>query len=384
VNNFSDPLGLAQALIRCKSITPKNEGALEIISSALTSLGFKCWRLPFSEPGTQDVDNLFARLGSNRPHLCFAGHVDVVPVGDLGSWTFSPFEATVHQGNLYGRGSVDMKGAIAAFVAGLSRYLEESENKNPDGSISLLITGDEEGPAINGTKKVLKWIESNNHKIDACIVGEPTNPVELGDMIKIGRRGSLNANLIVSGTQGHAAYPHLADNPVTKLISMLGWLTSISLDNGTDHFEPSNIEVTSIDIGNSAHNVIPSKAQAKFNVRFNDLHTGSSLVEMINDGFQEITKDFTLDTDITGEAFINNQGEFSSIISKSVNQITGKDPVLSTSGGTSDARFIKDYCPVIEFGLSGKTMHKIDENVSLKELEMLSAIYLDILKKFFL
>ncbi|MBE04896.1 MAG: succinyl-diaminopimelate desuccinylase [Gammaproteobacteria bacterium] len=381
-DKYLDPLPLAQALIKCASVTPKDAGVMDTLETALEALGFQCWRLPFSENGTPDVDNLFARLGTGSPHFCFAGHVDVVPEGEVSKWSHPPFEADISNKYLFGRGAVDMKGAIAAFVAAVARYQENIIGQSPNGSISLLITGDEEGPSVNGTRKVLKWMNQNAQKPDGCLVGEPTNPMNLGDMIKIGRRGSLNAILTVNGSQGHAAYPHLAENPIPFLVSMLDWLNSIVLDTGTDYFQPSNIEITSVDVGNSATNVIPESAKAMFNIRFNNLHSSENLIKKLKIGFSNVSKNYTLETICTGDAFLTEPGELSNILSKSIQDITGQKPELSTSGGTSDARFIKDLCPVVEFGLTGKTMHKIDECVSLNDLELLTEIYLHTLTKF--
>jgi len=352
------------------------------LETALEALGFQCWRLPFSENGTPDVDNLFARLGTGSPHFCFAGHVDVVPEGEVSKWSHPPFKADISNKYLFGRGAVDMKGAIAAFVAAVARYQKNIIGQSPNGSISLLITGDEEGPSVNGTRKVLKWMNQNAQKPDGCLVGEPTNPMNLGDMIKIGRRGSLNAILTVNGSQGHAAYPHLAENPIPFLVSMLEWLNSIVLDTGTDYFQPSNIEITSVDVGNSATNVIPESAKAMFNIRFNNLHNSENIIKKLKIGFSNVSKNYTLETICTGDAFLTEPGALSNILSKSIQDITGQKPELSTSGGTSDARFIKDLCPVVEFGLTGKTMHKIDECVSLNDLELLTEIYLHTLTKF--
>tara|TARA_B100000686_G_C16792890_1_gene980044 strand:- start:2865 stop:4022 length:1158 start_codon:yes stop_codon:yes gene_type:complete len=383
LSDYKDPLTLARALIKCQSVTPNDGGALDTLVTALDLLGFECWKLPFSEEGTEDVDNLFARLGTESPHFCFAGHVDVVPEGEATRWSHPPFQADIYGQRLFGRGAVDMKGAIAAFVAAVARYIEKRANESRNGSISLLITGDEEGPSINGTRKVLKWMEKNSQRPDACLVGEPTNPLKLGDMIKIGRRGSLNATLIVNGTQGHAAYPELADNPIPYLVSMLDWLNASVLDSGTKFFQPSNIEITSIDVGNLATNVIPEKAIAKFNIRYNDQHTSETLVDLLNKGFSKITNNFVLDTNSSGDAFLTEPGRLSSILTDSIKTITGRTPKLSTNGGTSDARFIKDICPVVEFGLSGKTMHKIDECVSLDDLELLTQIYSKTLESYF-
>ncbi|MBT6442580.1 MAG: succinyl-diaminopimelate desuccinylase [Alphaproteobacteria bacterium] len=382
MSGLEQPLDLARSLIRCESVTPADGGALDTLQAALESLGFSCRRLPFSEPGTDDVDNLYARLGTSAPNFCFAGHTDVVPVGDADAWEHTPFAAEVVDGHLYGRGAADMKGAIAAFVAGTTRYLATHDQKVP-GSISLLITGDEEGPSINGTRKVLEWMTKEGETLDACLVGEPTNPDALGDMVKIGRRGSLNARLTVTGTQGHVAYPHLADNPVPGLIAMVHKLTTARLDDGTDHFQPSNIEVTSIDVGNPATNVIPAQAQAMFNIRFNDLHTSSGLDTWLRAEFDAVGGDYDLAIHITGEAFLTPPGPFSRMIVAAVEDATGRTPELSTTGGTSDARFIKDYCPVAEFGLAGKTMHKVDEGVPIADLDALAEIYRGVLERYF-
>ena len=379
-----DPIELAQELIRCPSITPADAGALKVLQKHLESLGFKCQHMTFSHKNTADVDNLYARFGSAGKNLCFAGHTDVVPVGDEGAWTVDPFEAKIKNRYLIGRGVSDMKGAIAAWVAAASIYLSENKNKPINGSLSLLITGDEEGPSINGTKKVLKWLkESNREKIDACIVGEPTNPKHLGEMIKIGRRGSINFNLTVFGVQGHSAYPHLADNPIPKLMEILGKIKKKPLDKGTEYFDSSNLEITSIDTGNIAANVIPAKVTAKMNIRFNDLHTGKSLTNWMKEICDEITSDYDLTADCSGESFITKPGKLSDLVMNAVENITGVEPVLSTSGGTSDARFIKDYCPVVEFGLTNETAHKVDERARIEDIEMLTKIYLEIIRSYF-
>jgi len=376
------PLALAQALIRRPSVTPEDAGALSVLADALTSLGFTCHHLPFAEEGTPEVQNLYARLGDGAPHFCFAGHTDVVPVGDANAWTADPFAAEVRDGVLFGRGAADMKGAIAAFVAAVARYLAAPEGP-PRGSISLLITGDEEGPAVNGTRKVLAWLTERGETIDACLVGEPTNPQTFGEMIKIGRRGSLNGTLRVVGTQGHVAYPHQADNPLPRLVEMLHALSSAPLDDGTAHFQPSNLEITSIDVGNQATNVIPAEATAKFNIRFNDLHTSDSLIVWLHGQLDAVGGAYELTTHASGEAFLTPPGPLSDIIVAAVNAATGSKPELSTTGGTSDARFIKDYCAVAEFGLIGRTMHKTDECIEVAVIENLTKIYQDILKRFF-
>ncbi|SOD92084.1 succinyl-diaminopimelate desuccinylase [Caenispirillum bisanense] len=368
---LADPLPLARALIRRASVTPRDAGALDVLQAALESLGFRCTRLPFGE-GEARVDNLYARLGDEGPNFCFAGHTDVVPVGE--GWTVDPFGAEVIDGRLFGRGAADMKGAIAAFVAAVARLLAE---RDPRGSISLLITGDEEGDAVNGTVKVLEWLAEQGETLDHCLVGEPTNPARLGDMMKIGRRGSLNARLTVYGAQGHVAYPHLADNPIPRLMRMLGALIERPLDAGTEHFQPSNLEIVTIDVGNTASNVIPGAAHARFNIRFNDLHSGERLTSWIRERL-EVAADgglFDLDVRVSGDAFLTPPGPLSALVSDACEAVLGHRPELSTSGGTSDARFIKNACPVVEFGLVGRTMHKTDEHVELADLAALADIY---------
>jgi succinyl-diaminopimelate desuccinylase len=375
-----DPVTLAQDMIRCNSVTPADGGTLDVLQTSLEGLGFKCHRMTFSAEGTDDVQNLYARWGTQEPNLCFAGHTDVVPVGDQAAWSADPFGGQIQDGKLFGRGASDMKSAVAAFVAACSRTLAEQA---PDGSLSLLITGDEEGPAINGTKKVLEWMKDSGETIDACLVGEPTNPNKLGEMIKIGRRGSLTADLVVHGTQGHVAYPHLADNPVRRLIKMLGALMAEPLDAGTDHFQPSNLEVTTIDVDNPATNVIPSEARAGLNIRFNDLQSSGGLTRWMNEILDSIGGTYTLDVRVTGEAFLTPPGSLSDLVAQSVKARLGVEPELSTTGGTSDARFIKDYAPVAEFGLIGSTMHKVDEHVAVADIVALSDIYEDIIGRYF-
>jgi succinyl-diaminopimelate desuccinylase len=382
VNTTLQALDLAQALIRCNSVTPADGGALSILQEALEPLGFECHRLKFSEDGTADVDNLYARLGTGAPHFCFAGHSDVVPVGSVDSWTAEPFGAELRDDALYGRGATDMKGAVACFASAVSRFMARRRD-GFTGSISLLITGDEEGPAINGTTKMLSWLAEHGEKLDVCLVGEPTNPTRLGEMVKIGRRGSLSGALTVKGVQGHTAYPHLADNPLPRMIAMLAAITSETLDDGTDHFQPSNVQLTTIDVGNTATNIIPGEARAAFNIRFNDLHSGVSLTEWLHDKFDDVGGEYTLDLRVSGEAFLTPPGEFSALLAEVIEKVTGVAPELSTSGGTSDARFIKDYCPVAEFGLVGQTMHKADERVELKDLADLTDIYEAVLEGYF-
>lgn len=376
-----DPLPLAQALIRCSSVTPEDAGALDVLVGALEPLGFVCHRLRFSEPGTAAVDNLYARLGTGPPHLCYAGHTDVVPTGDVSAWRIEPFSAEVVEGMVWGRGAADMKGAIACFVAALARHLG-AHGGLARGSVSLLITGDEEGPAVNGTVKVLGWMAERGEVIDACLVGEPTNPLRLGDMIKIGRRGSLNGHLTVRGTQGHVAYPQLADNPISRLLAMLAELTGRPLDDGSEHFQPSHLEVTTIDVGNRATNVIPAEASAAFNIRFNDRHTARDLSAWLRERCDTVGGNYELTLSVSGEAFITLPGTFSETVAEAVGAATGRRPALSTTGGTSDARFIKDYCPVVEFGLVGQTMHRVDEHVSLADLATLTDIYAAVIERF--
>lgn len=377
-----DAVELAQALIRCPSVTPLDAGALDVLQAALTDLGFTCTRLPFSEAGTADIDNLYARLGTASPNFCFAGHTDVVPVGRREGWSVDPFEGLIENDMLYGRGAVDMKGSIAAFVAAVADVKAAWGDRLP-GSISLLITGDEEGVSINGTAKMLGWLQEKGEKLDHCLVGEPTNARKLGDMAKIGRRGSMNGVLTVRGTQGHVAYPHLADNPIPRLLRMLTALTAAKLDDGTPHFQPSNLEITTVDVGNATTNVIPAEATARFNIRFNDCHTADSLKALTTGLCDAVGGNYSLEFAISGEAFLTPPGILSEIVSAAIEATAGLKPELSTSGGTSDARFIKNHCPVIEFGLVGQTMHKTDERVSLKDLQALTCIYKDILKHYF-
>ena len=385
-----EPVALAQALIRRPSVTPVDAGALDVLREALEPLGFECHVMTFSAPGTDDVTNLYARLGSGAPNFCFAGHTDVVPTGATENWHRDPFAGDIIDGALFGRGAADMKSAIAAFVGAVADFCT-AHGDPPDwpraGSISLLITGDEEGPAINGTRKVLDWLAARNETIDACVVGEPTNPDELGDMIKIGRRGSLVGTVTVHGVQGHTAYPHLADNPVHRLLNMLQALTADPLDAGTDHFQPSTVQISSVDVGNPASNVIPASATARFNIRFNDHHSSQSLTEWLHGKFSsaigEGTAYYDLDIHVTGESFLTPPGPLSDLLVSAIEQVTGRTPQLSTTGGTSDARYIKDHCPVAEFGLVGQTMHQANENVACDDIDTLSEIYRVVLEKYF-
>ena len=342
---------------------------MDVLAGALESLGFTCHHIR-SATGGAEIRNLYARLGDQAPNLCFAGHTDVVPVGK--GWTVEPFAASVIEGKLFGRGSADMKGGIACFVAAVARRLESG---TPQGSISLLITGDEEGPAVDGTTKVLDWLAARGEAIDGCIVGEPTNPRILGEMMKIGRRGSLNCRLTVFGTQGHSAYPHLADNPIPRLLDILRRLTETPLDQGNAHFQASTLALTTVDVANAATNVIPAEARAGFNIRFNDLHSGASLERWIRDTVAAAGGEVEVSVEVSGESFLTPPGALSATLAQAVTAVTGRAPDLSTTGGTSDARFIKNHCPVVEFGLVGQSMHKSDENVAVADLEALTEIY---------
>ena len=377
-----DPVDLAQALIRCPSVTPADEGAMDVLQSALEELGFTCHRLPFATGNAPEVQNLYARIGDRAPNFCFAGHTDVVPVGDANEWSVDPFAAEIKGDRLYGRGASDMKTAIAGFAAAAARFLESRDNGFP-GSISLLITGDEEGEAVNGTVKVLEWLKEKGEVLDACLVGEPTNPETLGDMIKIGRRGSMTAFLTVHGASGHAAYPHLADNPVERLVKMLSAVLDKPLDDGTEHFQPSTAVVTTIDVGNPVANVIPARAEARINVRFNDLHTGAGVGTLLRRRLDDIGGDYDLDARVSGESFLFPPGPLSNLVAGAVEKATGKRPEFSTAGGTSDARFIKDHCPVCEYGMTNQTAHKADENALVSDIQLLSDIYQSVLDGFF-
>ena len=378
----TDPIELTRALIRCASVTPTDGGALSLTGAALERLGFTNHHMTFSEDGTPDVSNLYARLGDCGPNFCFAGHTDVVPVGDAKAWNLEPFAAEIRDDILYGRGAADMKGAVAAFIAAVDKFLGK-RNGQFEGSISLLITGDEEGPAINGTVKVLDWLANRGEDLDHCLVGEPTNPDNLGDMIKIGRRGSLTGTLIVKGIQGHVAYPHLADNPLPRLIKMMDRFTSHLFDNGNEHFTPTNLELASIDVGNTASNVIPSQATALFNIRFNTEQTSDDLEEWLREQCDAVGGDYTLNFSIGAQPFLTQPGPFTELISDAVEEVTGIKPALTTTGGTSDARFIHHHCPVAEFGLISETMHKVDEQAAVSDIEHLTGIYTRILESYF-
>ena len=379
-----DAISLAQNLIRCPSVTPKDAGALDVLERALAPLGFHCQRLRFEEDGTEGVDNLYARLGTTQPNLGFAGHTDVVPVGDVAAWTVDPFGGEIRDGVLYGRGAADMKSAIAAFVGACARVLEGGR---PKGSISLLITGDEEGVSINGTRKMLGWMRAQAEQLDHCLVGEPTAAARSGDTLKIGRRGSMYVSFTVRGIQGHTAYPQRALNPIPILATLASELAGEPLDGGTEHFEPSTLVFTSFDVGNTAGNVSPAVAQARCNIRFNDLHTSHQLEQRLRARADAVAArmggQITLETRVSGEVFLTKPGAFTELIARAVRSVTTEAPLLSTGGGTSDARFIKDMCPVAELGLPGTTMHKVDECMPVCEIAQLTDIYTELLKTYF-
>jgi succinyl-diaminopimelate desuccinylase len=377
-----DPAALAARLIRRPSVTPKDEGALDIVAATLEELGFACHRLVFADGGGEPIHNLYARRGTRPPNLCFAGHTDVVPAGAREAWSFDPFAGVVRDGELCGRGAVDMKGAIAAFITAAQRYLDRRE-AGVAGSISLLITGDEEGPSVNGTKKVLEWLAKRGETLDACLVGEPTSAVVLGDMVKIGRRGSLTGRLTAHGVQGHTAYPHLADNAAHRLVAMLHVLTTSELDQGSEHFQPSTLQIATIDIGNPVSNVIPASAQAVFNIRFNDRWTGETLKRWLGERLDAVGGRYGLDVAVSGESFLVPPGAIGERLAEAIRRVTGKSPEFSTTGGTSDARFIRTCCPVAEFGLVGQTAHQVDERVGLADLAALTEIYHTFLGLFF-
>ena len=378
-------LQLAKELIRFPSITPVDAGIMKFLEKRLKKLGFKTKILEFREKGFKPVKNLYARLGTNGPNFCYAGHLDVVPPGNVKDWTINPFRPSVKKGYLIGRGANDMKSSIAAFISAVSTFLKK--NKNFNRSISLLITGDEEGDAVNGTKKVVEFLRKKKEKINFCLVGEPTNPNVLGEMIKIGRRGSLTGKLIVYGSQGHVAYPSRANNPSTIIVNILKELKNVQFDKGTKDFQPSNLEITKININNTADNVIPATAEATFNIRFNNKHSSNSLKKRINQILKKVTKKhksrFKIEYKVSGEAFLTRPNKTTFMIQNVIKKITKIKPQLSTTGGTSDLRFIKNICPGLEFGLVGKTMHRVDEAVSLKDLKNLTKIYENILQNYF-
>ena len=376
-----DPVSLTADLVRCPSVTPEEGGAIDLLEQLLEKNGFSCTRIVRGQ-----VSNLFAKWGTGKNGRVFGfnGHTDVVPVGDLSSWTVDPFGAEIKEGYLYGRGATDMKSGVAAFVASAIDFVN---NKPPDGSIVITITGDEEGEAVDGTVAILDWMQQNGEKIDHCLVGEPTSPSQMGEMMKIGRRGSMNAKITATGTQGHSAYPDRANNPIVAMVKLLDKLESHQLDVGTEHFDPSTLAITSVDTGNKASNVIPAVTKAAVNIRFNDSHSGSSLVSWLKDEIDKVSAEygikFETDFKISGESFITPPGELSDLISEAVKKELGVTPKLSTTGGTSDARFIKDMCPVTEFGLVGKTMHSVDEKVETKQINQLKEIYYRILEAYF-
>src|SRR5262245_26448286 len=382
----ADPVALARDLLRCPSVTPAEGGALALLEGVLKGAGFAVHRVTFAEPGTAPVENLFARIGGEKPHICFAGHTDVVPPGDAASWSHPPFGGDIAGDVLYGRGAVDMKGAVACALAASLDHLAARGGK-PKGSISLLITGDEEGIAVNGTVKLLQWAAERGERFDHCILGEPSNAASIGDTIKVGRRGSLNGTLVISGKQGHVAYPQLADNPVRGLTTLMSALMAAPLDHGSAHFDASNLEFTSIDIGNTVVNLIPGEARARFNIRFNDCHSQISLKTLIErlaaDAAGERVK-WRIDWEPSNaDSFFTGPSPFLEMVVAAIREMTGRVPKLSTTGGTSDARFIKDYCPVLEFGLVGTTMHQVDERTAVTDLATLTAVYRKVLDRYF-
>jgi succinyl-diaminopimelate desuccinylase len=386
----ADPVAIARDLLRCPSVTPVEGGALALLERVLKGAGFTVHRMTFSEPGTPDVENFYARIGTGRPHLMFAGHTDVVPPGDPKFWSHPPFAAEIDGGVLYGRGAADMKGAIACKIAAALDHLAANggkPRKDGSGSISFLITGDEESVAINGTPKLLKWVAERGENFDHCVLGEPGNVEKLGDTIKVGRRGSLNGILVVTGKQGHVAYPHRANNPVRGLVKLMTALMDEPLDKGSAQFDPSNLEFTSIDIGNPTVNLIPGEARARFNIRFNDCHSFDSLKRLVEQRAGKAAAGkvrFAIEWEPSNaDVFVTEPGPFTTMVSSAVAEVTGCKPRLSTSGGTSDARFIKDHCPVVEFGLVGTTMHATDERVPVADLQTLTAVYRKILDRYF-
>jgi succinyl-diaminopimelate desuccinylase len=383
---MTDALSIVRDLIRCPSVTPLDAGALGVLEDLLKAAGFETHRVTFGEPGTADVDNLYARIGDSAPHLTFAGHTDVVPAGDESAWSVGAFSGEVKDGFVYGRGAVDMKGGIACSVAAALDYLRDHGGK-PGGSISFLITGDEEDVSINGTIKLLQWVAARGERFDHCVLGEPSNQEEMGDCIKIGRRGSQSGTLIVEGVQGHVAYPHRAQNPVPDIARLILAITEEPLDRGSAQFQPSNLEFTSVDVGNTATNVIPAQARAKFNIRFNDLHTQDSLRKLVEERVANAAGNrirARIDwLPSNSNVFLTKPGPFTDLAVDAIEEVTGRKPELSTTGGTSDARFIASHCPVIEFGLVGQTMHQVDERASVADIEKLTKIYRGILDRYF-
>jgi succinyl-diaminopimelate desuccinylase len=381
-----DALSIAQALLRCPSVTPADAGALGVLEELLKARGFDTHRVTFGEPGTADIDNLYARIGDSAPHITFAGHTDVVPPGDEAAWSHGAFSGDVKDGVLYGRGAVDMKGGIACSVAAVLQYLADNGGK-PKGSISFLITGDEEDISVNGTIKLLQWVAARCEKFDHCVLGEPSNIEVLGDCIKVGRRGSQSGTLYVDGVQGHVAYPHRAANPVPDISRLIVALSEEPLDHGSAQFQASNLEFTSVDVGNTASNVIPGQARAKFNIRFNDHHTQETLRALVDARLAKACgnriKARIVWEPSNSNVFVTKPGAFTDLAVAAIEEVTGRKPELSTSGGTSDARFISGYCPVIEFGLVGQTMHQVDERTPVADLEKLTKVYRGILSRYF-
>jgi succinyl-diaminopimelate desuccinylase len=386
--NVTDVVELTRALVRCESVTPREAGALQHLEQTLASLGFQCERMDFSQAGTDDVANLYARIGTGGRHFCFAGHSDVVPVGDLSSWTIGPFSAELSDGYLFGRGAADMKGAIAAFTDAATRFLSK-RGRDFGGSISLLITGDEEGPAVNGTVKMLKRLAERGEKIDACVVGEPTSSKRFGDMMKIGRRGSMTVDMVVRGVQGHVGYPERLDNPIHRLSVLIEALVREPIDKGSAYFQPTSLQFTTVDVGNKATNIAPGIVRARFNTRFNDLWTSKTLLAHLKERLDRASAalgghgTIELTTEVSGESFYTPPGPLSELVAGAVRDVAGVEPELSTTGGTSDARFIRSYCPVLEFGLVGETMHKVDEKSAVDDLRTLSRVYETVLDRYF-
>jgi succinyl-diaminopimelate desuccinylase len=386
--NVTDVVELTRALVRCESVTPREAGALQHLEQTLASLGFRCERMDFSQAGTDDVANLYARIGKSGRHFCFAGHSDVVPVGDLSSWTIGPFSAELSDGYLFGRGAADMKGAIAAFTDAATRFLGK-RGRDFGGSISLLITGDEEGPAVNGTVKMLKRLAERGETIDACVVGEPTSSKRFGDMMKIGRRGSMTVDMVVRGIQGHVGYPERLDNPIHRLSALIEALIREPIDSGSKHFQPSSLQFTTVDVGNKATNIAPGIVKARFNARFNDKWTSKTLLAHLTERLERANAAlggngvFELKAEVSGESFYTPPGPLSELVAGAVRDVAGVETELSTTGGTSDARFIRSYCPVLEFGLVGETMHKVDEKSAIADLKTLARVYETVLDRYF-
>ncbi len=387
-SNATDVIELTRTLVRCESVTPREAGALQLLEQTLAPLGFKCERMDFTQAGTDDVANLYARIGTGGKHFCFAGHSDVVPVGDLSSWTIGPFAAELSGGYLFGRGAADMKGAIAAFTDAAARFLSK-RGRDFGGSISLLITGDEEGPAVNGTVKMLQRLAERGETIDACVVGEPTSSRRFGDMMKIGRRGSMTVDMVVRGVQGHVAYPERLDNAVHRLSAMIEALVREPIDKGSTHFQPTSLQFTTVDVGNPATNIAPGVAKARFNTRFNDLWTSKTLLAHLQERIERVNAALggngivEYSVQVSGESFYTPPGPLSDLVAGAVRDVAGVETELSTTGGTSDARFIRSYCPVLEFGLVGESMHKVDEKSAVADLKTLARVYETVLDRYF-